>query len=96
MKNLLEKKRKISLYARTLSVLLAALVVVLILSSCSRNGATTLEASPRVNVTAEFLDCLIIEFDTHQYGDCTDEVVKDWITQNAPNNVLFKSDEISH
>jgi len=65
---------------KTNDLKIALVLITMLLSGCLSGGT-----SSRINVTRDYLDQLIAEQPTIQ--ECcpaTQEVVKDWIMQNAP------------
>lgn len=86
------------LNANKLTVLPAVLLLLTTLTGCSTLGPKTsipaaedcrhaVEAS-RVVVTPERLTCIQRERKAGQWGECAEGVLRDWIAQNAPSDVL--------
>jgi len=71
---------------KKIRVLIVVPVLMVMLCSCSTVGLT--KKRSRVSPSVEFLVCARQEYIDAVYGDCTREIVKDWLTHNAPLDVL--------
>lgn len=77
-------------FAKRLNVLTMLLSLMMMLSACSINGKTTHLDTFRHNPPPTFLENLSKEYSTGEYGPATKEVVKIYIRQNAPTEVLLQ------
>lgn len=86
------------LNANKLTALPVVLLLLTTLTSCSTLGQKTSTPAAedcrhaveavRVVVTPERLSCIQRERKAAEWGECAEGVLRDWIAQNAPSDVL--------
>lgn len=54
----------------------------ILLSGCG--GGVIASERPKASPSSEFLYCVADEYEASTHGQCTKEVIKDWVAQNEP------------
>lgn len=81
------QRKSLTRLKQTSLVSLSALIVVLTLSGCWTSGYE-LSTQVRIDPTADFLRCISEEYTERRYGECTEQMLNDWLVQNAPDAAL--------